>query len=149
VGWVCDFAEFLRSNPDIDWAAILARAKQSQTSRPLLLAILLASTLLDAPAPVELLRQAQSNSAIRSLAKKAQLRMLRAAPEGELEELLGGLNTHDRLRHRLLPIATLFTTRTVADYQSMPLPKPLWGIYYLTRPFRLASKAAIMIARRK
>jgi hypothetical protein len=99
VGWVCDFAEFLRSNPDIDWAAILARAKQSQTSRPLLLAILLASTLLEAPAPVELLRQAQSNSAVQSLAKEAQLRMLRTAPEGELEELLGGRFASRARRH--------------------------------------------------
>jgi hypothetical protein len=62
--------------------------------------------------------------------------------QGELEEFIGGLNTHDQLRHRLWPVATLLTTRTVGDYQAMPLPKSLWQFYYLTRPFRLASKAA-------
>ena len=143
--WVCDFAELLRKYQDIDWTAILDRAQQSHSSRPLLLAILLASTLLDAPAPAELIDKARSNSAVRALAEEAQLRMLRPAPQGELREFLNSLNTHDRLRHRLWPVATLLTTRTVGDYQAMPLPKPLWGIYYFTRPFRLAGKAVEMM----
>jgi hypothetical protein len=111
--------------------------------RPLLLATLLASTLLDGPAPAELLHQAQNKSAVRSLAEQAQARMLRTIPGGELVEFLNGLNTHDRLRHQLLPVVTLLTTRTIGDYQAMPFPKSLWGIYYLTRPFRLAGKAAL------
>jgi hypothetical protein len=145
LGWLCDFAEFLRSNHNIDWMAILARAQRSHSSRPLLLAILLASTLLDAPAPAELLRRAQNNSAVRSRAQAAQLRMLRTAPWGELEEFFNSLNARDKLRHRLFPVARLLTTRTVGDYQAMPLPKSLWGIYYLARPFRLASKGAQMM----
>ena len=145
LGWVCDFAEFLRSNHNIDWMAILTRAQRSHSSRPLLLAMLLASTLLDAPASAELLHQAQNNSAVRSLAQQAQLRMLRTVRWGELEEFFNGLNAHDKLRHRILPVAKILTTRTVGDYQAMPLPKSLWGIYYLTRPFRLASKGAHII----
>ena len=53
--WVCDFAELLRKYQDIDWVAVLDRAQRSHSSRPLLLAIVLASTLLDAPAPVALI----------------------------------------------------------------------------------------------
>jgi hypothetical protein len=143
--WICDFAEFLRHYQDIDWVIALDRAQSSHSARPLLLATALASTLLDAPVPAALIDKASKNSAVRGLAEKAKLRMLRAVPEGELEEFLNGLNTHDRLRHRLLPLATLLTTRTVSDYQAMPLPKSLWGIYYLTRPFRLASKMVKMI----
>jgi hypothetical protein len=138
--WVCDFAELLRNYQDIDWVAVLDRAQRSHSSRQLLLAIALASTLLDAPAPAALIDRAWKNSAVRTLAEQAKLRMLRAVPEQEPEEFLNSLYTHDRLRHRLWPVATLLTTRTVSDYQAMPLPKSLWGIYYLTRPFRLASK---------
>ncbi len=143
--WVSDFAELLRKCQDINWAAILDRAHRSHSARPLLLAILLASTLLDAPAPKELVDKAHNNSAVRALAEEARLRMLRTAPQGELFEFIDSLNTHDRLRDRLWPVATLLTTRTVGDHQAMPLPKPLWGIYYLTRPFRLAGKAVEMI----
>lgn len=141
--WVCDFAELLRKYQDIDWAAVLQRAQRSHSSRAFLLAVLLSSKLLDAPIPMKLLDRALNNPAVRVLAEQAQLRMLRANnPEGELEEFLNGLNTHDRLRHRLWPLATLLTTRTTGDYRAMPLPKPLWGLYYLTRPFRLARKLA-------
>jgi Uncharacterised nucleotidyltransferase len=138
--WVCDFAELLRNCSDIDWKAVLERAQRAHSSRPLLLAMLLAASLLDAPAPVELIDRARNNSAVRTLADKAQLRMLRACPQGEVGEFLNGLSTYDRFRDRLGSIATLLTTTTVGDYEAMPLPKSLWGIYYLTRPFRLASK---------
>jgi hypothetical protein len=142
--WVCDFAEFLRKYQDIDWLAVFDRAQRSHISRPLLLAIALASTLLHAPAPPELVDQALTNPIIRALAEEARLRMLRTGREGEMREFLNGLKTQP-LRHRLLPVATLLTTRTVSDYQAMPLPKSLWGIYYLTRPFRLALKGVSMM----
>jgi hypothetical protein len=108
-----------------------------------LLAMFLASTLLDAPAPPHLVEKARSNPAVRALAQKARFRMLQPDSQGEDWKLLNGLNTHDRFWRRLWPVATtLLAIRTVGDYKAMPLPKSLWGIYYLIRPFRLASKAA-------
>ncbi len=143
--WLCDFAEFLRKYQHIDWLAVLDRAQQSHCSRSLLLAITLASTLLDAPAPAALIDRAWKNSVIRTLAQKAKLRMLHSVPEGELGEFLNGLNTADRLTQRLRRVAILLTTRTVGDYKAFPLPKSLWGVYYFTRPFRLASKVPEII----
>ena len=143
--WVCDFAELLRKHQDIDWLAVFDCAQRSYFSRPLLLAFILASTLLDAPVPPELVKEARINSAVRALAENARFRMLRTVQEGELREFLNGLNTHSRLSHRLRPFLTLLTTRTVSDYQTMPLPKSLWGIYYFTRPFRLVIKGLAMM----
>jgi hypothetical protein len=143
--WVCDFAEILRKCRNIDWASVLARAERSYCSRPLQLAMFLASTLLDAPAPQQLIDKARENPAVRALAEKARSRLLCSGPTGELTDFLNGLNTHDRVRHRLLPVATLLTTRTVGDYKAMPLPKSLWSLYYVTRPFRLAAKAAELV----
>jgi hypothetical protein len=140
--WLCDFAELLRQHQEIDWGAVFDRAQQAHSSRPLLLAIFLASTLLDAPAPAELVNKARDNSAMRALARKAQLGMLRPTSEGDFADFMKGLSTHDLLRHRLWPVATLLMTRTVNDHLAMPLPRPLWGLYYFTRPFRLAGKAA-------
>ena len=139
--WLCDFAEFLRRYQDLHWIAILERAARSHSSRQLLLAIELAATMLDAPAPAELLNQARNSSAVQSLARRAREHMLLTAPKGNWEFRFG-LSTHDKWLHRLLPIKALMTTRTVGDHQAMPLPKSLWGLYYLTRPFRLAAHVA-------
>jgi hypothetical protein len=145
--WLSDFAHLIRVNNFIDWAAVLDRAQRSRSSRPLLLAGFLASSLLDTPVPAELLNQAKDDLQVRTLALKAQDSLLRGAIGGEVAEFFNGLSTYDRLRHKLLSVATLLTTRTVGDYHAMPLPKSLWGIYYLTRPLRLASKVAKMVLR--
>ena len=97
--------------------------------------------MLDAPAPAELLKKARNSPAVQSLASRAREGMLLTVPKGNWEFRFG-LNTHDKFLHRLLPIKALLTTRTVGDYQAMPLPKSLWGLYYLTRPFRLAAHFA-------
>ena len=133
--WLCDFAELVRQHQGIDWRAIFDRAQQARSSRPLLLATFLAFTLLDAPVPAELVDKARSNRAVRALAEKTQLAMLRPTSEGDLGEFLQGLNTHDFLRDRIWPVATLLVTRTVNDYQAMPLPKSLWGVYHLIGRF--------------
>jgi hypothetical protein len=146
--WVCDFAELLRKCHSLNWTSIFEQAKRSNCSRALQLAIILASTLLNAPVPPELIDKARSNPAVLALAEKALLRMQRIVREGELTEFLNGLQTHDRLRDRLLPIAIFFIRRTLGDYRTMPLPKSLWNIYYLIRPLRLGIKAAKMLVRR-
>ena len=143
--WVCDFAELLRNHRDIGWIAVLDRAGRSHSSRSVCLAIALASTLLDAPVPAPMIDTGWNNPTVRALAEEAKLRMLRTDPEGQLEEFLSGRNTHDRLRHRLWPLAAVLITRTVSDYEAMPLPKSLWGLYHLTRPFRLAGKMIKMM----
>jgi hypothetical protein len=142
--WVCDIAEFLRKHQKVDWDAIFKLATRSHSVRPLLSGIFLAHTLLDAPVPGELLSKARTNSAVQTLAEKARLKMHRPVPHGDFAEFLHGLSTHDLVRDRLWPVATLLLTRTVNDHQAMPLPKSLWGMYHLTRPFRLAGKAAQM-----
>jgi hypothetical protein len=147
LNWVCDFAELFRNCRDIDWTVVTERAQRSQCMRPLLLAITLASALLDAPAPLNLVHLARNNSAVRKLADKAQLKMLQTSPEAEIEQFFNGLNTYDRFTQRLRPIVTLLCTRSVGDYQAMPLPKSLWGLYYITRPFRLAGEIAGMMLR--
>jgi hypothetical protein len=100
--------------------------------------------MLDAPAPAELLYKARNSSAVQSLARRARSGMLLTAPKASWEFRFG-LDTHDKFLHRLLPIKALLTTRTVGDHRAMPLPKSLWGLYYLTRPFRLARRIAKMM----
>jgi hypothetical protein len=138
--WVVDFAEFLRKHPEVDWLSLLRQAERSHCARPLLLAVLLSSELLDAPAPPILLEFAQNHSGVRALSDKAKERILHPEPSGELDDFLDALTTHDRWRDRIRPVFALLTTRTASDFKTMPLPKPLWNVYYLTRPFRLATK---------
>jgi len=131
----CDFAELLLNWRDIAWKAIF-EWRNEHSSRPLLLETYLATSLLDAPAPAEAFEKAQTNSAVRTLAEKAQLKMYGKDSQDEVDEFFNG--------DRLLAIGSLLRTLTVGDFQAMPLPKSLWRIYYLTRPFRVASKVPML-----
>jgi putative nucleotidyltransferase-like protein len=143
--WLCDFAEFLGKHQYIDWATVFEQAQRARSSQPLLLAVFLASSLLDAPAPAELVIKAGDNAAVRALAEKARLGMLHPTSQGDFGEFLTGLSTYDLWRHRLWPVVSLFMTRTINDHWAMPLPKPFWCLYYLTRPFRLAGRIVHML----
>jgi len=145
--WVCDFALLLRKHPEIDWEALLERARRAHCSRMLLVACLLAHSLLGAMAPPKLLDMARSNPGVAKLMRQVRINMLRTTPAGEFQSLASNLAIHDRLRHRMWPIATLLSTRTVSDYSALPLPEKLWGVYYLTRPLRLSAKAVQMLFR--
>lgn len=39
-----------------------------------------------------------------------------------------------------LEMCESFLTRTIGDYEALPLLRPLWRLYHLTSAFRLASK---------
>lgn len=143
--WVCDFAEFVHQNRDIDWERLLDRARRAHSSRSLLLAVFLASTLLDVCVSEKLLEEARRTPQIRALADEARNGLLGAAPVGQIAALLKKLDTHDRLIDRFIRVAKLVARRTVSDYQAVPLPANLWGFYWFLRPFRLAGKLARLI----
>jgi hypothetical protein len=65
--WVCDIAEVIRVHHQMDWDLLMQNASKTGAERMLLVGLLIAHTLLDAPVPASILRQAQANNAVRSL----------------------------------------------------------------------------------
>jgi hypothetical protein len=142
LGWVCDFADFIRAYPEIDWTGLWRRAAQKNCGRPILLGCTLASRLLDAPVDAELLACADRGSAVQALADAAMKRMMDppSATASTPEDFLGGLDLCETWIQKVRVLWGLATTRTAGDYEAMPLPTPLWGLYHLTRPLRLGIK---------
>jgi hypothetical protein len=136
--WLCDFAEFVRRHRGIDWDWVADHSERVGRSRAILLPILLSADWLDAPVPSELLARARRDDAVRRLAEEVQARLTSPGTEGPVQEFLHELAAEERLAHRMRRIGTSLTSRTVGDYQALPLPRWLWSVYYLTRPFRLA-----------
>ena len=55
LGWICDVAEHIRSNPQMDWKAIVRQAESLYARRMLLLGLLLAGELVGAKIPEDVL----------------------------------------------------------------------------------------------
>jgi hypothetical protein len=139
--WVCDFAMLLDRRPDLDWSVIHRRAQARGCGDSVLLACLMAQQLLDAPVPTALSRPVAERRRIHSIASALVADLRRGEPAPEKRENLSDLDLCDARRDRISAVLKLAFTRTVGDYEAMPLPPELWPVYHATRPFRLAAKA--------
>jgi len=142
LGWVCDFAEFYhRRRSDVDWID-LSRRLDRNGRRQLLLGLLLAKELLGIPVHDELLKLADRDSRTQALLNLAVHRISSSLeannPHPEMQ--LPNFEMYESRIDRLRLLWRLVSTRTTGDYEAMPLPRPLWRLYYLIRPFRLAIK---------
>ena len=101
----------------------------------------MARELLETPVPEALRGLLESNGRVRALAAK----LTRGLKEGlrglSEQENFSDLHLCERRLDKLWGAMTLALTRTSGDYDAMKLPRILWPVYYVTRPFRLAAKA--------
>lgn len=142
LGWVCDFAEFYhRRRSDIDWIDLLRRLDRNGR-RQLLVGLLLAKELLGVSVHDELLKHADRDSRTQALLDLAVQRISSPLdvnnPHPEMQLL--DFEMYETRVDRLRLLWRLVSTRTTGDYEAIPLPRPLWHLYYLIRPFRLAVK---------
>jgi hypothetical protein len=142
LGWVCDFAMLLDRRADLDWSAIHRRAQARGCGDSVLLACVMSQRLLGVPVPPALARPVAERRRIDSIATALVegLRRNEGASPGKSENL-ADLDLCDTRRDRISAVLRLAFTRTVGDYQALPLPPELWRLYHATRPFRLAAKA--------
>jgi Uncharacterised nucleotidyltransferase len=142
LGWVCDFAEFYQQHFDMNWIALWERANRQNCGRSILVGLSLAAKLLTVRVDTRLLEQAELEFAVRGLVELAAHRMMHLTdtkiwnPESELTNLELCETWFDKLN----ALWVLASTRTTGDYEALPLPRSLWRLYHVTRPFRLASK---------
>jgi hypothetical protein len=145
--WICDIAELIRANPNLDWDHVVDQASKARSIRMLHLGLLLASGLLGAKIPRELMLKIEADAEVKSIAARI-LTLLFPAGGGISLALTGSYfhvslkedwNDRARLRvryflqkvaHRLKP--------NVRDRHFLQLPGFLSFLYYVIRPIRLA-----------
>lgn len=137
--WVCDIDRLVRARQDINWDALIARARSSHCERMLYLGLLIAHKLVKTPIPASILSEAES----RGLTETG-IRILRSAWHGEPETgflkclgLNGFILTvcdsfNDRVRYIL---RTLFYP-TESEMMRYRLPDRLHFVYYFIVPTR-------------
>lgn len=150
--WICDIAQLIRKHPDLDWQQLLCEARALGSERNLALGLFLASDLLGAALPPEVLRGLQSDPVVVSLAAQIE-GMLFNGFDGSLDiaywhdyHLRVRERWRDKLRIRLhyygryLRIATVPTER---ERELFSLPAGLSFFYYIVRPLRLTGKYGV------
>jgi hypothetical protein len=140
--WICDVAQLVRREPGLNWEAIVTRARARGCERMVLLGLLLARDLLEAPVPEVLLTRARADASVRSLAGLVQSRLFTGptAAEDAWNARVFQLRVLERWRDRVRFLLRLTFTPSLSDWELVQLPAALSFLYYLIRPVRLAVK---------
>ncbi len=139
LAWICDVAEMLKTQRNLDWTALCAQARLTGTERMLFLGLHLANCLLEAPLPVDLKTRVLSEETIASLAQEVAVAIF-SGTEPVLPTLGQSFGFNLRLRQtwRLRARYCRFLFKpTDGDLGAVNLPASLTFAYYIIRPWRL------------
>jgi hypothetical protein len=142
LGWISDVARLIESNREMNWPVVIDHAARVGSKRMLSLGLFLAAELLGASVPEQVRKKLHPDSTLGALAADVVKRLFeeRTNPPGILESALLHLRMRERLLDRIRYVLRLGLTTTVGDLTTMRIPRPLFFLYYLLRPLRLAAK---------
>jgi hypothetical protein len=144
LAWIRDVAELLRANPEINWGRIVQEATAQGSDRILFVGVYLASDVLGANLPKKFAGRLGTDPAVRRIARLARKQLFIEGPQGIFDEdslfqpfhLWVMKRRRDKIRYCLRKA----TYPVFRDLALLPLPAPLFPMYHLIRPIRLAGK---------
>ena len=140
--WISSLAEFIRSNEDIDWPTVIARANAARVRRMLTLGLMLARELGDVDVADSVFSSRGEVDSLRRYAAEIQRGLFarEPGPLGALEMFRCNLRIMDRNRDVITGFLRSIFVPTISDWQALTLPAALYPLYYLFRPLRLLKK---------
>lgn len=141
--WVSDFALLVDRYRDLDWMDLYLRARGRGCGEAVLLGCAVSNDLLGVALPEALARPIAASGRVRSRVASITGSMRANLPPPAQVEHFADLLLCDRQIDSIAGALKLAFTPTAGDYAAMKLPPALWGAYYVTRPCRLALKAAL------
>ncbi len=160
LSWICDLAELIRTQQDLDWEQLLEQAQTLGCQRMLLLGCFLASDLLGTKFPEEIRSKIDADAQIKSLASRVAQRLRGETKYPSQEKytfasFIFHVKAMERLEDQfryslkcfvdrsLYPLRRIFKPNA-CDREFFPLPRSLYSLYYLIRPIRLVRKFGLI-----
>ena len=148
--WVTDVSELIQANPGLDWQWLLDLSNTLGSRRMLSLGLFLARGLLGTSLPEKVEQQVEADSSVKRLAEEVSRRLF---DQSNLSSSVWeSVTFHCRARERLSDRAKygyrLLLTPTPSDRAFLESSSSLSSLSSCIRPFRLAGKYGISLAKR-
>lgn len=149
LGWICDIAHLLSAEKNLDWVKILEQARAMGCERMLLLGLFLASDLLGAKVPDEILKSIQKTQVVETLATRVYTWLFSdlGKPADGFKAAWFHLRVRERLREGFRYSFSIAIAPTLADWTNYSLPSRFSFLYYPLRAARLANKYGLGLLR--
>jgi len=140
--WTADVAYFVSSHPGLDWDNLWSTARRHGHARILALGLGLAVDLFGLALPARVVSAVRGDRAAAKLAAQATSLFLGPGRvPGVLETWARFIRSRERWRDRIRCTLDLAVTPKPGDWLGLDLPRPLYPLYYVIRPFRLVAAA--------
>ena len=138
--WLGDVGRLAQAG--VDWTAVMKLASETRCERPVLLGLLLAHDLLDAPVPENVLERASVERVVTVHAERVAERLYRAEPCEPSSWELTAFNASlaERPWQKIRHYAARLKAPTEAELEWIALPSHLFFLYYPLRAGRLLWK---------
>ncbi len=138
LAWVADITYLLNTNPDINWNLILDTATKSGSRRMLFLGLNIARELTDCEMPRNIAGIIDIDSTVADLTDKILKSYISPSETDSMkEEIKFHLHARERLCDRLRYLLSIIFAPGYSDLNFVILPRSLYVLYYIIRPFRL------------
>jgi hypothetical protein len=149
-GWttlaqVSDFAHVLAIATPETCDSLIEEARRTRSLRMLLLAVELVDSLALCEAPANLVEAARRDSQVTALARTVSRRIFDLDRRSDLDDWSIALRTVESMRDRITYVIERMLAPKISDYELMPLPRPLYPLYYVARPLLIAIKHVAML----
>ncbi len=149
--WLCDLFQIIRLYPRLNWEALLETAQKQGCLQVLLISLRLLQDLWTVSFPDPIRREMETRREAADLAGKVLARILQEESSsdhfpGQVRFLL---RVTARVRDRIAYCLRQVFIPNINDWLAWPLPRPLFSLFYLLRPLRLATKYGWGLLRRR
>ena len=146
--WLCDLAEFIRSNPALDWPSLFKRAEALGAARTCRLGIHLAAELLQAEVPTSVACEVQQDAQVRHFAGEVRLRIQEARDVDPIESQIFNVKLKERLYDKVRYVFLQCTQYSGEEERFFSLPSTLSFLYILVRPIWLIRRYGLSVLKR-
>lgn len=136
--WVCDLAEFIGAHPKLDWQAIEVQAHEMKLTTMLHLSMFLVNDLYGTKIPENLSLAMSKKTRAYSLFKQVRA-LIFTRRFTQWEDYIFMFNITDSWLGKSKFLSSLIFTPTMKEFHFITLPKYLFPLYYVIRPYRLFS----------
>lgn len=148
---ICDVAELLRSNPNLDWKKLITQTNELRCKRLVLIGILLASNLLEIHLPETAWQYIKADRVAQAIAEKIQQRLfLQTISPREVEKTMFHISIREDWRDKIYSFVGLMNhsgwmTPTKKDRDFIQLSDSFDILYYLIRPIRIIKEYGLSL----
>lgn len=137
--WICDLAELIKNNEDVNWKYIIEKAEKLVIKRILLINLHLVMDLYDVILPILVNEEFKKDKSIKNLANLFKESLFKKSSKNFTltDELMISIKIREKFIYGIRDCIKPLFTPTLYELKTLPLPPYLWSFYSIYRPFNL------------